>query len=143
MTYKDFNNAKVEDLVKFKGVGPVLAKRIMDRASKYPFTRNEDLLKVKGLGKKTLEKLGIKVESKTRVKKVELVGHGNVNLSDGYAKDARDGKIDWMWRIPQEHRIYFLKPETLRKIVKNVDINAIKDDEVIQVNNNEKAILVK
>ncbi len=54
----DANLAGVEELVKIKGVGPVIAQRIVDyRSVNGKFQTVEDLLSVKGIGVKTLEKI--------------------------------------------------------------------------------------
>jgi competence protein ComEA len=50
----DVNKATVEQLSTLPGVGPEIAKKIIkDR----PYSRPEDLLKVPGIGEKTLEKM--------------------------------------------------------------------------------------
>ena len=52
------NLATVEELEGLPGIGPVLARRIVeDRARNGQYTRPEDLLRVKGIGPKTLDKL--------------------------------------------------------------------------------------
>ena len=48
------NNATEEELQQLKGIGPVLAKRIVDAR---PFETVDDLTKVKGIGPKTLKRL--------------------------------------------------------------------------------------
>lgn len=54
----DLNAATYNDLVKLPGIGPVMAKRIIDfRATHGGFKRLQDLRKVKGVGAKTYEKL--------------------------------------------------------------------------------------
>lgn len=52
------NLATAEELERLPGIGPVLAWRIVeDRARNGRYTRPEDLLRVKGIGRKTLDKL--------------------------------------------------------------------------------------
>ena len=52
------NRAGVSELVSLPGVGPVLARRIVEYRGKYgPFKRPEDLLEVKGIGPKKLKKM--------------------------------------------------------------------------------------
>lgn len=60
---KDFqkvniNEATKEELVKIKGIGPVLAERIISYRESYgPFKRAEDIKNVSGIGEKTYEKM--------------------------------------------------------------------------------------
>lgn len=51
------NTATAEELVTLPEVGPQLAKAIIARRKGQPFTKAEDLLEVKGIGPKTLEKM--------------------------------------------------------------------------------------
>ena len=54
----DLNRATVEQLQTIPGIGPSLAQRILDFRSEHgPFLRVEDLLKVKGIGEKSLQKI--------------------------------------------------------------------------------------
>jgi competence protein ComEA len=54
----DVNRATVEELVAVPGIGEALARRIVEFRSKNgPFERVDDLLKVRGIGEKSLEKL--------------------------------------------------------------------------------------
>jgi competence protein ComEA len=54
----DPNRATLEDLQTLPGIGPVLAQRVMERRTAGgPFRRLEDLLDVKGIGKKRLDRL--------------------------------------------------------------------------------------
>lgn len=53
----DINRAGAEELDALYGVGPVISQRIVDeRDAGGPFHYPEDLLSVKGIGEKTLEK---------------------------------------------------------------------------------------
>lgn len=54
----DINHADAKELERLKGVGPAIAKRIIDyRNAHGRFTKPEDLLNVRGIGSKTLEKM--------------------------------------------------------------------------------------
>jgi len=54
----DINKATVEQFASIKGVGPVLAQRIVEfRDANGPFGSVDDLLKVKGIGEKLLDKV--------------------------------------------------------------------------------------
>jgi len=64
----DINRASAEELTAIPGVGMTIAQRIVDfREKNGPFRRVEDLLKVKGIGEKSLEKIRphVKVEAKS------------------------------------------------------------------------------
>ncbi|NQT46734.1 MAG: helix-hairpin-helix domain-containing protein [Candidatus Omnitrophica bacterium] len=52
----NINTAGVKELARLKGIGPSLAGRIIEYRNKFgPFTKEEDLLAVKGIGAKKLE----------------------------------------------------------------------------------------
>jgi len=54
----DINKATVESLMTVPGIGKVTAERIVKwRETNGPFRRIEDLIKVKGIGDKTFDKL--------------------------------------------------------------------------------------
>ena len=54
----DLNKATAEALISIPGIGKVMAERIVAwREDHGPFRRVEDLMKVKGVGEKTFEKL--------------------------------------------------------------------------------------
>ncbi len=54
----NINQASLEQLATIKGIGPVMAKRILEfREKNGPFKKAEDLLSVKGIGEKKLETL--------------------------------------------------------------------------------------
>lgn len=53
-----FSTAPKDSLVLLPGIGPVIAERIVNaRSGKRSFTRWDDLLAVKGIGPKTVERL--------------------------------------------------------------------------------------
>jgi competence protein ComEA len=54
----DLNTADAAALTKVPGIGPATAQRIVEwREQNGPFRQVEDLMKVKGIGEKSLEKL--------------------------------------------------------------------------------------
>jgi len=56
--FVNINTANENDLKKLPRIGPAIAKRILEyRKVHGPFKSNDDLQKVKGIGKNTFEKL--------------------------------------------------------------------------------------
>lgn len=53
----NINKASASDLESVPGIGPAMAQRIIEHRRTRPFKSVEDLLDVKGIGLKTLEKL--------------------------------------------------------------------------------------
>jgi len=54
----DLNKADLQQLQSLPGIGAAIAQRILDfREANGPFERVEDLLKVRGIGEKSFEKL--------------------------------------------------------------------------------------
>ncbi|MBQ9404448.1 MAG: helix-hairpin-helix domain-containing protein, partial [Synergistaceae bacterium] len=54
----DVNHASEQELTRLKGVGPAIAKRIVEfRKNMGSFKAPEDLLQVRGIGPKTLDKM--------------------------------------------------------------------------------------
>ena len=68
----DINKADMKELHSLKGIGHKKAVAIMEYRKQHPFTKIEDIMKVKGIGKKLFEK--IKDEIKIGEKNV-----GNTN----------------------------------------------------------------
>jgi competence protein ComEA len=61
----DLNRATAEQLEEIPGIGPALARRIVEfRDKEGPFRRIEDLMKVRGIGEKSFQKMRpyVKVE---------------------------------------------------------------------------------
>ena len=58
----EVNDASVEELEKLPGIGPAIARRIVEERELHgPFCYPEDLLAVNGIGTKTLEKIGSQI----------------------------------------------------------------------------------
>lgn len=53
----DLNQASPDELTQLPGIGPKRAEAIVARRKQRPFTRVTQLLEVKGIGKRTLERL--------------------------------------------------------------------------------------
>ncbi|MFH1791629.1 MAG: helix-hairpin-helix domain-containing protein [Candidatus Omnitrophota bacterium] len=58
----DVNTADENRLITLEGIGPVTAARIVDFRERYgPFVREEDVMKVKGIGRVRFEKIKGKI----------------------------------------------------------------------------------
>ena len=53
----NINTANLKELSHLKGIGKTKAMAIIEYRKKHPFTKIEDILKVKGIGKKTFERI--------------------------------------------------------------------------------------
>jgi len=60
----DINKATMEELHSLKGIGHTKAVAIMEYRKAHPFKRKEDIMKVKGIGKKIFEKIKDDIEVK-------------------------------------------------------------------------------
>ncbi len=59
----DINTATMDQLTELKGIGPAIAKRIVDyRDENGAFTSVEQLMEVRGIGPKTLEAIAASVD---------------------------------------------------------------------------------
>ena len=53
----NINTASEKELDALPGIGPAIARRIVEHRSSQPFTNIEDIMQVKGIGKKKFDKL--------------------------------------------------------------------------------------
>jgi competence protein ComEA len=53
----DVNRASAEELQRLPGIGPTLSERIVEARKQTPFTKVDDLRRVSGIGRKTLDRL--------------------------------------------------------------------------------------
>ncbi len=53
----DVNHATKKELQSVKGIGPQKAQRIVDYRKKHCFENVEELVKIRGIGKKTIQKI--------------------------------------------------------------------------------------
>ena len=60
----DINIANMEQLHSLKGIGHSKAVAIIEYRKQHPFTKIEDIMKVKGIGKKLFEKIKEEIEIK-------------------------------------------------------------------------------
>ena len=58
----DINKASIEQLDSLKGIGHSKAVAIIEYRKQHPFTKIEDIMKVKGIGKKLFEKMKDEIE---------------------------------------------------------------------------------
>jgi len=116
LNYKDFNNLSEKELCNIPGIGRTTAKRIVGWR---PFKNNDDLFKIKGLGKKTLSGVGIE---KVKKKKKRWYTIDGVDYPDfALAKDKRYGNIDLFWRVPKEFRESVRGPSDYELRMRRID----------------------
>jgi competence protein ComEA len=60
----DLNTATMEQLYTLKGIGHKKAVAILEYRKEHNFTKIEDIMKVKGIGKKMFEKIKSEIEVK-------------------------------------------------------------------------------
>ena len=106
LSYKDFNKMNDKELRAVPGVGKGTAKNIVGMR---PFRSNDDLFKVRGLGKNTLAKVGIEKTKKKRKKWIEIDGIQYPHYTFAFHEET--GVMDFFWRIPREFRLYYGREE--------------------------------
>lgn len=91
----NLNTATPAQLDQLPGVGEKAAKRIIEHRNKTPFAKTEELMKVKGFGKKKFEKLkaNLTVSGPTTlsVKRVSATG-GELPASAGLPSGAQEAQ---------------------------------------------------
>ena len=102
LNWTNFNEMSHKKMCELPGIGKKVVERII---SMRPFRSNDDLFKIKGLGKHTLNNLGIEKTKKER-KSWHLMPDGIEYPSYALAKNNLTGQIDFFWRMPKERREY-------------------------------------
>ncbi len=72
----NINTATIEELETLPKIGPKTAKAIVDYRKKHPFKSVDELIEVKGIGSKTLEKLRPLVTVGKKAKKSKKASSG-------------------------------------------------------------------
>jgi len=86
----DINQATAEELEKLPGVGPKIAKNIIEyREKNGPFKAIEELLKVKGIGPKKLEQLKKYLKIKENINSLNVSKEQEKSLEIYYYKDEK------------------------------------------------------
>jgi len=86
----DINQATVEDLEKLPGIGPKIAKNIIEyREKNGPFKSIEELLKVKGIGPKKLEQIKKYLKIKENINSPNVSKEQEKSLGIYYYKDEK------------------------------------------------------
>lgn len=105
LNWRDFNELTYNKICQLPGIGKKVAERII---ANRPFRSNNDLFKIKGLGARTLNNLGIEKTKKER-KSWYLMEDEQEYPDFSLAKNILTGKIDFFWRIPKDKREYLVK----------------------------------
>ena len=116
LSYKDFNTKTYKEICTIPGIGRKTASSIV---SMRPFKTDNDLFKVKGLGKGILLKLGIEKKKKPRKKWITIDGVDYPHYC--FAFDERNiGIMDFFCRIPREYILYYGKMEESIELTKRL-----------------------
>jgi len=115
LSYKDFNEMNSKELGKLPGIGKKTVQNIIGMR---PFRSNDDLFKVRGLGKNTLKKVGIEKTKKQRKKWIEIDEVQYPHYS--FAFHEITGVMDFFWRIPREYRLYYGKEEESKELTARI-----------------------
>jgi hypothetical protein len=115
LSYKDFNEMNSKELGKLPGIGKKTVRNIIGMR---PFRSNDDLFKVRGLGKNTLKKVGIEKTKKQRKKWIEIDEVQYPHYS--FAFHEITGVMDFFWRIPREYRLYYGKEEESKELTARI-----------------------
>src|SRR6056300_633511 len=115
LSYKDFNEMNSKELGKLPGIGKKTVRNIIGMR---PFRSNDDLFKVRGLGKNTLKKVGIEKTKKQRKKWIEIDEVQYPHYS--FAFHEITGVMDLFWRIPREYRLYYGKEEESKELTARI-----------------------
>jgi len=104
-----------KELGKLSGIGKKTVQNIIGMR---PFRSNDDLFKVRGLGKNTLKNFGIEKKKKKRKKWIEIDGVMYPHYS--FAFHEVTGVMDFFWRIPREFRLYYGKEEESKELTARI-----------------------
>ena len=116
LNFKDFNTKSFKEICTIPGIGRKTASSIV---AMRPFKNDNDLFKVKGLGKGILLKLGIEKKKKPRKKWITVDGIDYPHYC--FAYDERCPKfMDFFWRIPREYRLYYGREEESMELTKRL-----------------------
>lgn len=118
----DPNTAPTVELDRLPGVGPSTAKRIAEARRDRPFLRTDDLLRVRGIGPVTLEK----VRPHLSLPDGPATGPDGRRARDGAtgAREAAGGRVDVNRAGPEElERLPEVGPAIARRIVRSRELH--------------------
>jgi DNA uptake protein ComE-like DNA-binding protein/endonuclease/exonuclease/phosphatase family metal-dependent hydrolase len=121
----DINSCSKETLMKLKGIGPVLASRILESR---PFSRNDELLSIKGIGAKTYslfrdQLIDIEVQapsvnntSSTRIKQQEVPRDEEEDSTDGIKLIDKHIPFKYQMLLNYQYMTKDLRAQVLGKV---------------------------